>query len=81
MIFNVYSIRDDCAAHFGSLITNISDDCAKRDFQFQLSNSHGIEHDCPGDFTLYRVGTFDSSTGELRCESPTIIVRGDSFGI
>ncbi len=79
MIFNVYSIRDDCAGHYGALITNISDDCAKRDFGFMLKNSNGVEHNCPGDFTLYRVGRFDSTSGELYSESPTIIIRGDSF--
>lgn len=79
MIFNVYSIRDDCAGAFGSVFINLSDDCAKRDFGFSLKNSTGVEHNCPGDFTLYRVGRFDSSSGELSFESPTIIIRGDSF--
>lgn len=76
MKFFVYSVRDDVAGFFGGPFVDHSDEMAIRFFKYQMSRAEGLEHDFAGDFSLYRVGTFDNNTGEITAEIPTIIFKG-----
>lgn len=76
MKFFVYAIRDNVAGFFGGPIINHSDEMAIREFKYTMSRSEGIERDFVGDFSLYRIGSYDNNTAEITPELPTIIFKG-----
>lgn len=69
---NLYAIRD-VKVGFGAPVLRDNDALVMRDFSL-LVNSPGIHHDCPKDFSLYRIGQFDEVSGALYPEIPVVLV-------
>ena len=62
MIHNVYAVKDELQCTFLSPIYAESDALAIRDFKFKVNNIEQWKYSS-GDYSLYRLGTFDDSTG------------------
>lgn len=65
MTYSVYCIRDKYTGFMAPAI-DMNDDSAKRNFAFAINNNPGVMNFAPSDYDFYRIGTFDSKTGELR---------------
>lgn len=64
MIYNVYSVRDDLVG-FTQVLLEQSDQVAVRNFSSSVLTATSLYTTHPDDFTLCRVGQFDSETGVL----------------
>lgn len=69
MIFGVYAMRD-IKTGFMTPSLDPNDDAAVRNFYHAVSQSAGVLFTFPVDFSLYRIGSFDSDTGVLVPETP-----------
>jgi hypothetical protein len=69
---NVYAIRD-VKVGYGAPVLRENDALVMRDFSL-LVNSPGVHHDCPKDFSLYRIGQYDEEVGALYPEIPVVLV-------
>lgn len=76
MIKKLYSIRDN-ATKFYDVITDDNDRAAIRSFTNAVNNSTSLMFANADDFALYCVGSFNTDTGEITCELPTIICYGN----
>lgn len=76
---NLYAIRDKKASLFLSLAQDTNDETAIRNFSYAMNNSNNIFAFSPTDFALYRVGTYDTTSGKLDALTPVeLICEGDS---
>lgn len=73
MVFNVYSIRD-VKTGFMTPSIDPSDEAAARNFQHAIWNSTGVIHSFAPDFSLYRIGVFDSDAGTISPIQPPVFV-------
>lgn len=72
-----YSIRDNKAAFFSDCFFCNHDEEAKRQMIQLAGNEKSAVNKFPGDFDLYRVGTFDVPTGRLvSVEVPELVLSG-----
>lgn len=63
MIYGLYSIRDRVTGIYDSPFPSVNDNSAKRDFRMLIKNpKYNYQN---GDLELYKIGTLDSSSGEL----------------
>lgn len=76
MIYNVYSIRDEKVA-FQNVFHDVNDESALRGFSYAVNNG-GLINYAPADFSLYRVGTFDSESGAIAPVSPLVLIAHGS---
>lgn len=75
MIFEVFSIRD-LNAGFNQPFCEVNARVAKRNFAYAVNNSD-LPGFAPGDFDLYKLGTFDSNTGMFSSEElPSLVCHG-----
>ena len=79
MKYNCYSIRDSkCDFHIPTFAMN--DASASRDFAMYVNTPDNLISSFPADFSLYRIGSFDSSTGIFTPEAlPCLIVSASSL--
>jgi len=70
----IYAIRDNAAAFFMPPFTAQNDNVATRLFIGSMGDSFTHRTD----FVLYRLGAFDSETGVIDVDEPTIVLRGDN---
>lgn len=80
MIKKLYSIRDN-ATKFYDVITDDNDRASTRSFSHAINNPASLMFANPDDFALYCVGTFNTETGEITSELPTIICYGNQVKI
>lgn len=82
MIINIYSMRD-LKGSFIAPHVDMNDQMAIRNFSFAVNNNHDIMGFAPQDFQLYRVGQFDSITGEIHPVIPVELVTDGAqvFGV
>lgn len=64
MIFGVYSIRD-VRTGFLSPTIEVNDQVAMRNFSHAVQRSDSLLHSFPGEYDIYKIGTFDSESGQL----------------
>lgn len=76
MIKKLYTIRDN-ATKFYDVITDDNDRAAIRSFTNAVNDHHTLMYANADDFVLYSVGTFNTETGEIISELPTIICYGN----
>lgn len=79
MKYPVFSIRD---RHTGFMTPTVdyNENTAKRNFAKAINSETGIMNFEPGDFDLYKIGEFDSETGNLVSENiPVLVVSGLSI--
>lgn len=61
----VYTIFDKVAKIYHNPWIESSDSTAARAFKIACADSGTLYGTCPGDFILYRIGSFDDSSGLL----------------
>lgn len=77
MIVNLYSVRDILTG-YGYPFVQPNDDAALRNFRFLLTRESGSEFSVkPDDYSLYRVGRFDTDTGSIIDSDLCAIARKD----
>lgn len=74
----LYSVRDSKTS-FESPFPDCSDASAVRGFQYAFSNHTGLVNFSPADFSLYRVGSFDTDSGVIDPELPVYICSAADF--
>lgn len=77
MTANIYTVKDELTNTFLNPAVIKSDDEAKRLFKYQVNNTP-IWKDNPEDYSLYKVGTFDDSTGTIIGITPEKLTGGRS---
>lgn len=78
MIYGVYSIRD-AKTGFLCPTVEINDDIAKRNFENAILNAdHSLFFTHPDDFSFYRLGSFDTESGELEAPALPVFICGAS---
>lgn len=70
----VFAVHDRVVESFGSPFTAQTDAEAKRMFMGAASDPDTYLAKNPQDFSLYQVGTFNNSTGELTAVTPVVFV-------
>lgn len=70
-MYNLYSVRD-VNVGWNQPFCEVSDAVAKRGFAYAVNNTDMIGF-APGDFSLYKVGSFDPEHGIVSDELPVLI--------
>ena len=80
---SVYAIRDNKMGSFGVPVLIENDSVAVRQFGDIISNGgDNVMSKHPSDFTLYRLGDFDSTSGKFEnVECPVALATGSDFAI
>lgn len=79
MMQGIYSVRDDKVG-FLQLMQDTNDATALRNFEFAVTKPDSLYVANKADFRLFKLGTFDTLTGEIVLEpTPTLLATGDSF--
>lgn len=80
MIHGLYVIKDEKVG-FLQVMQDSNDDTALRNFNYAVSNPNSLYNLNRADFALYKLGCFDTNTGEIVLEStPKLVVSGDQIG-
>lgn len=83
MVYVVTSMRDEVHQEFQGLTLEISNTSAIRNFNSAYLSSQakqeGLLYSHPGDFSLWKVGEFDSETASFNSCVPELIIRGSDF--
>lgn len=85
MMYSLYSVSDAVSSSFAGPFMAMSDDDAIRSFKCDYDRALNQVPSSPfamfpGDFNLYRVGSFDTTTGLLEpVPVPALILSGRSF--
>lgn len=81
MKLKLYSVFDAKAAFFGVPVFDMNDATAVRRFSDQVNSDNPdnqwAKH--PEDFSLFRVGEYDSLTGKLSGEIPECLITASSM--
>lgn len=64
MKYGLYAIRD-IKTGFMTPTMDINDESAVRNFYHSVQNSEGILYTFASDFSLFRIGEFDSDSGQI----------------
>lgn len=78
MIYPIYAIRDQKVAFDTQLILQANEAAAVRGFTYMINNPSGVPNFAPNDFDFYKIGEFNSETGEIKGIMPEFIVNGGS---
>lgn len=79
MIYNVYSIRDELTGYM-NITLDVNDNTAIRNFKHAVNSKDLLFNTNPKDYTLYKIGTFETDNGILIPLTPIeYIVNGTSI--
>lgn len=77
MILEVYCMRDSMTGFLTPCFEQ-NENTAKRNFAFAINSKDTVVYANPSHFDLYKIGTYDSSTGTLIGINPELVVTGQS---
>lgn len=77
----IYTIYDTKAEQYGNPVYCRTDAEARRQFGVVARDENTEIGKHPEDFLLYRIGTFDPETGNLKPEAGTCIVKAIEFHV
>jgi len=76
----IYSIYDEKALAYNIPFILQTDGLATRAFADLINDDRSTIHNYPSDFTLYRIGTVDLSTGTITPEpKPVYIIKASNL--
>lgn len=79
MIYGIYSVRDS-ATGFLNISLDVNDKAAIRNFGHACKNTDSLFFTHSSDYTLYKLGEFDTDNGEIINEAiPKRIICADEF--
>jgi len=74
-MFQIYSVYDKKLQEFGQLAVSRNDEAMRRAVLDGVKGSNSMMEKYPGDFDLYRVGSFDQVQGRVvGLETPAVLV-------
>lgn len=73
MKFGIYVIRDSVTGYMTPTF-DMNDTSAMRNFRYAMSKSDSVMSANKSDFSLYRIGSYDSESGEIRYEDPSVVI-------
>lgn len=77
MKYSVTAIRDEVSKEYLTPSISLSDSRAVRDLESvvmtQTAKQEGMFFSHPSDFTLYKIGIFDSETSEVQSITPVLL--------
>lgn len=79
MILKFYAMHDRLNGYF-NIFMDKSDEIAKRGFisTFKAADVGSLFYSCPEDYSLYRLGEFDTESGKFSpLPTPEFLVRGE----
>lgn len=77
---SLYSIKDNIAKTFGRIMEQNNSAEAMRSFADMVTNEETIINKHPKDYTLYKVGEFDTETGLIEIAKEAIsLANGNDF--
>lgn len=80
MKYPVYAMRDVYVG-FGAPQVHQNEEVAKRDFKYKVNQENGMMNYQPKDFSLYRIGKYNTDSGHFEAELPCLVCEGvDVFG-
>ena len=80
MTYGLYVIKDEKVG-FLQVMQDTNDETALRNFNYAISKPDSLYNHSRSDFSLYKLGVFDSLTAEIILEStPKMIVSGNQIG-
>lgn len=74
----IYSLRDEMAG-YGELIKFPSDEFRKRAFETELANPESMINHYRKDYSIWRIGEFDTAKGEFINLEKYLIARGEQY--
>lgn len=77
MILKLYALKDELNG-FTSPIPFTNEEMAKRYLKDQYSSNPTVKN-TPQDFSIWRVGEYETENGELTGEEPTLIERANNY--
>nr|QJB21064.1 MAG: nonstructural protein [Microvirus sp.] len=79
MIYGLYCMKDEKVGYL-TVTQDVNDYSAMRNFRYSVSKSDSFAAFSRNDFKLFKLGTFDSNSGEIVLEStPALLLSGDSL--
>ena len=78
MKYGIYVIRDQRTS-FLTPTVDMNDASALRNFEHAVQDKNSLFFSHVEDYSLYRIGTYDSDTGSIDPEMATLLVDGKSF--
>lgn len=81
MDYSIYCVRDEKLDlnRYGALICQENDATAMRSFAHECMKEDSLWHSHPSDYSLWRLGTYDMSVGEIIPNSPEKICEATDF--
>ena len=73
MIYNIYSIRDHWTGYMPPTY-DVNDASAMRNFRHAMMVGDSVFVTHKEDFSLYRLGTFNTETGEINIEETGVLI-------
>lgn len=77
MKYNVYCLKDEKVQFFANLVCDVDDENAIRNFSLSIAK-FPITFGRPADYSLYRIGFFDTDTGKLVTSDHVFLINGES---
>lgn len=77
MKYNVYCLKDEKVQFFPSLVCDIDDENAIRNVSLSFAKVP-ITFGRPADYSLYRIGSFDTETGAFVSIDHVFLINGES---
>lgn len=78
MKYPIYAIRD-VHVGFGQITVSENDAVAMRQFHNAIDIDNSLFQTAPSDFSLFRIGEYDTDTGFIEPIAPTIICLASDF--
>lgn len=75
MKYNLYAMRDSATREFLSVTVDKNDAAAIRNFDYAILNNPQLRF-MPSDFSLYKLGFYDSDSGKIESIPPEVIRLG-----
>ena len=72
MKFGLYCIKDSKTG-FMTPVVEQNDAAALRNFSHAVNQLDSIMHDCPNDFSLFKVADFDTDSGIFAVPNPMLV--------
>lgn len=71
----IYTIKDEAIESFGQPFFARADGEARRLFVDEVNNPESMIHKHPEDYSLWKIGKFDETTGQIETEIPERMTR------
>lgn len=78
MVLGIYVMRDQRTS-FMTPSFDMTDQAAIRNFEAAMQRVDSLLHSHPQDFSLYKIGEYDTLTAMISADTPQLLVDGASF--